>query len=50
MNSLFGSLYCAVKSLLKRPRGVVFNPDNKEIIVADMRLNSVLTYYFPEIF
>ena len=23
---------------------------NKELIVADMRLNAVLTYYFPEIF
>ena len=38
------------KSMLKRPRGVVLNPKNKEIIVADMRLNGVLTYYFPEIF
>ncbi len=38
------------KSTLKKPRGVAFNPKNKELIVADMRLNSVLTYYFPEIF
>jgi hypothetical protein len=38
------------KSTLKRPRGVVLNPANKELIVADMRLNAVLTYYFPEIF
>ncbi len=38
------------KSLLKKPRGIALNPKNKELIVADMRLNSVLTYYFPEIF
>ncbi len=38
------------KSLLKKPRGVALNPKNKELIVADMRLNTVLTYYFPEIF
>ncbi len=37
-------------SRLKKPRGVVLNPKNKELIVADMRLNSVLTYYFPAIF
>ena len=37
-------------SLLKKPRGVALNPKNKELIIADMRLNSVLTYYFPEIF
>jgi hypothetical protein len=33
-----------------KPRGVALNPKHKELIVADMRLNSVLTYYFPEIF
>ena len=37
-------------STLKKPRGVALDPKNKELIVADMRLNSVLTYYFPEIF
>ncbi len=37
-------------SALKKPRGVAINPANKEIIVADMALNWVLTYYFPEIF
>ena len=37
-------------SRLKKPRGVALDPENKEVIVADMRLNSVLTYYFPEIF
>lgn len=35
---------------LKKPRGVAFNVKNKELYVADMSLNSVLTYYFPEIF
>ena len=38
------------KSQMKKPRGVALNPGNKELIVADMRLNTVLTYYFPEIF
>ncbi|MBI4483125.1 MAG: hypothetical protein HY652_09565 [Acidobacteria bacterium] len=38
------------KSTLKKPRGVVLDPKNKEVIVADMRLNAVLTYYFPEMF
>jgi hypothetical protein len=37
-------------STLKKPRGVVLNPKYREIIVADMRLNAVLTFYFPEIF
>ena len=38
------------KSGLKKPRGVTLAPQHKEIIVADMRLNTVLTFYFPEIF
>ncbi len=38
------------KSTLKKLRGVVLNTKHKEMIVADMRLNTVLTYYFPEIF
>ena len=38
------------KSLMKKPRGIVLDPKHKELIVADMRLNSVLTYSFPEIF
>jgi hypothetical protein len=38
------------KSGLKKPRGVALNPKHKELIVSDMRLNSVLTFYFPEIF
>ena len=38
------------KSGMKKPRGVVLDPRHKELIIADMRLNSVLTFYFPEIF
>ena len=38
------------KSGLKKPRGVAINPNHKEVIVADMGLNSVLTFYFPKIF
>ena len=38
------------KSTLKKPRGVALNPKDKEMILVDMRLNAVLTYYFPEIF
>lgn len=38
------------KSGLKKPRGVDLDPDNKELIVADMRLNSILTFRFPELF
>ena len=38
------------KSRLKKPRGVVLVPKAKELIVADMRLNAVLTYYFPQMF
>ena len=37
-------------SLMKKPRGVTLNPKNKEVIVSDMRLNAVLTFYFPEMF
>ncbi len=38
------------KSTLLRARGIVLNPKQKEIHVADMLLNAVLTYYYPEIF
>ncbi len=38
------------KSVIKKPRGIALDPKNKELIVADMRLNAVLTFYFPEIF
>ena len=39
-----------VKSAMKKPRGVVLDPKHKELIIADMRLNAVLTFYFPEMF
>ena len=38
------------RSTLIKPRGVAVIPKSKEIIVADMSLNAVLVYYFPEIF
>jgi hypothetical protein len=38
------------KSEMKKPIGVSFDAKHKEIFVTDMRLNAVLTYYFPEIF
>jgi len=38
------------KSTLMKPRGVVLDPQHKELIVSDMRRNAVLTFYFPEIF
>ena len=37
-------------NLMKKPRGVALNPNHQELLVADMRLNAVLTFYFPEIF
>jgi DNA-binding beta-propeller fold protein YncE len=37
-------------SQIKKPRGVALNPRNKELIVADMRSNAVLTFSFPELF
>ena len=37
-------------STMMKPRGVAINPKDKEILVGDMRLNAVLTYYFPEMF
>ena len=38
------------QTTLKKPRGVVLDPKHKEMIIADMRLNAILTYYFPELF
>ncbi|MEO5895558.1 MAG: hypothetical protein ABIS06_07645 [Vicinamibacterales bacterium] len=38
------------KSRLKKPRGVALNAANKEMIVADMRVNAVFTFRFPELF
>ena len=37
-------------SQLKKPRGVVLNVKNKEMVVADMRVNAVFTFHFPELF
>lgn len=33
-----------------KPRGIALDPRHKEVITADMRLNAVVTFYFPEIF
>jgi hypothetical protein len=38
------------KIQMKRPLGITLNPKNREVIVSDMRLNSVLTYSLPEMF
>jgi hypothetical protein len=35
---------------LKRARGVALDPKNKEVLVADMLLNAVLTFHYPEVF
>lgn len=37
-------------NFLKKPNGIALDPKHKELIVADMTLNAVLTFYFPEIF
>jgi hypothetical protein len=37
-------------SRIKKPRGVALNPRNRELIVADMRLNAVLTFSVPALF
>ena len=37
-------------NILKKPRGITLDPKHKELIVSDMRLNAVLTYYFPEMY
>jgi len=33
-----------------KPHGVALDPNHKEVVVADMRMNAILTFYFPEIF
>jgi len=38
------------KGALQHVHGVAVNPKNKEIIITDKRSNSVLTYFFPEMF
>ena len=35
---------------LQMVRGVTVNPNHKELIVTDKRLNAILTFYFPELF
>ena len=35
---------------LRKPFGVVLNPEFEEVIISDMRLNGVLTFSVPEIF
>ena len=37
-------------NVMKKPRGVVVDPKHKAVIVSDMRLNAVLTFYLPEMF
>jgi len=37
-------------NILTKPRGITLNPKNKEVIVSDMRLNAVLTFFVPEMF
>ncbi len=39
-----------INTAMKKPRGVVIDPKHKEIIVADMTLNAVMTYSLPEMF
>jgi len=36
--------------VLKQPRGIDLDTRNKSVIITDKVLNSVLTFYFPEIF
>ena len=38
------------KTTLGKPFGVTLNPENKEVIISDMRRNAVLTFSVPEIF
>ena len=37
-------------NIMVKPRGVALDPNHKELLVSDMRLNAVLTFSFPEIF
>jgi hypothetical protein len=38
------------KGSVWKPRGIAFDPKHKSIMVTDMGLNSVMTFYFPEMF
>jgi hypothetical protein len=35
---------------MKKPHGIALDPRHKEVVIADMRMNAILTFYFPEIF
>ena len=37
-------------STLIKPRGIVLDPKHKELIISDMARNSVMVFYFPEVF
>ena len=39
-----------INTVMKKPRAITVDPKHKELIVADMTLNSVLTYSLPEMF
>ncbi len=38
------------KGVFRMPRGIAIDAKHKSIMVSDKRLNSVLTFYFPELF
>jgi hypothetical protein len=38
------------KTTLIKPRGIVLDVKNKEVIISDMSQNAIFTYYFPELF
>jgi hypothetical protein len=35
---------------MKKPQGIALDAKHKEIYIADMTLNAILGFYFPEIF
>ena len=37
-------------NMMKKPHGIALNPKDKEIYVADMTMNAILSFHFPEIF
>ncbi len=38
------------QGVLQMVRGVAVNPNHKEVVITDKRLNAILTFYFPELF
>jgi hypothetical protein len=38
------------QGVLQMVRGVTVNPNHKEVVITDKRLNAILTFYFPELF